>query len=91
MAETIRAPRHKEAAGLPVSLPESGLSLEEVEKDLILRALRKHDWNQSRAARYLGITRHTLLYRIEKHGIVKPGSRAEDEERRSTPDLNAGS
>jgi len=82
LPETIRAPKTKEAAALPVSMPETGLSLEEVEKELILRALQKHDWNQSRAARYLGITRHTLLYRIEKHHIVRPGSRggqAEDE------------
>jgi hypothetical protein len=64
-----------EPATLPVSLPEAGLSLEEVEKELILRALQKHDWNQSRAARYLGITRHTLLYRMDKHGIQRPGSR----------------
>jgi two-component system NtrC family response regulator len=75
LPETIRAPKAKEAAALPVSLPEAGLSLEEVEKELILRALQKHDWNQSRAARYLGITRHTLLYRIEKHNIARPGSR----------------
>lgn len=74
LPEAIRAPKAKEAA-LPVSLPEAGLSLEEVEKELILRALQKHDWNQSRAARYLGITRHTLLYRIEKHNIARPGSR----------------
>ena len=68
-------PKAREAAALPVTLPESGLSLEEVEKELILRALQKHDWNQSRAARYLGITRHTLLYRMEKHHIVRPGDR----------------
>jgi two-component system NtrC family response regulator len=76
LPETIRAPRLREAASLPVSLPESGLSLEEVEKELILRALQKHDWNQSRAARYLGITRHTLLYRMEKHSITRPGGKA---------------
>ncbi|HEU5393550.1 MAG TPA: sigma 54-interacting transcriptional regulator, partial [Candidatus Methylomirabilis sp.] len=75
LPETIRAPRSRETAALPVSLPEAGLSLEEVEKELILRALQKHDWNQSRAARYLGITRHTLLYRMEKHNIVRPGAR----------------
>ncbi|OGB91379.1 MAG: Fis family transcriptional regulator [candidate division NC10 bacterium RIFCSPLOWO2_02_FULL_66_22] len=75
LPETIRAPRAKEAAPLPLSLPEAGLSLEEVEKELILRALQKHDWNQSRAARYLGITRHTLLYRMEKHSIARPGGR----------------
>jgi two-component system NtrC family response regulator len=50
------------------------VSLEEVEKELILRALQKHDWNQSRAARCLGITRYTLLYRIEKHNIARPGA-----------------
>ena len=75
LPETIRAPKAKEATALPMSMPETGLSLEEVEKELILRALQKHDWNQSRAARYLGITRHTLLYRIEKHNIARPGSR----------------
>ncbi len=75
LPETVRAPRSREAAALPVSLPEAGLSLEEVEKELILRALQKHDWNQSRAARYLGITRHTLLYRMEKHNIARPGVR----------------
>jgi two-component system NtrC family response regulator len=75
LPETVRAPRAKEAVALPVSLPEAGLSLEEVEKELILRALQKHEWNQSRAARYLGITRHTLLYRMEKHNIARPGGR----------------
>ncbi|MEK6717934.1 MAG: sigma-54 dependent transcriptional regulator [candidate division NC10 bacterium] len=75
LPETIRTPKAREAAALPVSLPEAGLSLEEVEKELILRALQKHDWNQSRAARYLGITRHTLLYRMEKHSIARPGGR----------------
>ena len=88
LPETIRVPRVREAAGLPVSLPESGLSLEEVEKELILRALQKHDWNQSRAARYLGITRHTLLYRMEKHNIVRPGGRAApaEEEKADRPE-----
>ena len=80
LPETVRTPKVKETTSLPVSLPEAGISLEEVEKELILRALQKHDWNQSRAARYLGITRHTLLYRIEKHNIVRPGSRGEQAE-----------
>jgi len=80
LPENIRTPRAKESPALPSSLPETGLSLEEVEKELILRALQKHDWNQSRAARYLGITRHTLLYRMEKHAIARPGSRGSRDE-----------
>jgi two-component system NtrC family response regulator len=92
LPEAIRTPRSREAAALPVSLPEAGLSLEEVEKELILRALQKHDWNQSRAARYLGITRHTLLYRMEKHAILRPGGRgapAEEEKAERTDDASA--
>jgi len=50
-------------------LPEEGLSLAEVEKSLIRQALEQVGGNQSRAARLLGITRQTLLYRLEKHGL----------------------
>jgi DNA-binding NtrC family response regulator len=50
-------------------LPPEGLSLEAVEKDLIVKALRKFDWNQTKAAAYLDISRRTLIYRMEKHGI----------------------
>jgi two-component system NtrC family response regulator len=86
LPETIRVPRVRESPALHVSLPEAGLSLEQVEKELILRALQKHDWNQSRAARYLGITRHTLLYRMDKHGIERPGSRGAGDEGEPKPD-----
>jgi two-component system NtrC family response regulator len=48
-----------------------GMSLNDVERNLILEALRKFEWNQSRAARYLAITRKTLMYRIAKYGIEK--------------------
>lgn len=51
------------------SLPGEGISLEDVEKDLIVQALERSGGNQSRAARLLGITRHTLLYRMEKYGL----------------------
>jgi DNA-binding NtrC family response regulator len=59
-----------------------GMSLEMVEKDLIVQALRQFSWNQSRAAKHLGITRKTLLYRITKYGIEKgkPKSGSSSEE-----------
>lgn len=57
---------------LEIDLPREGISLEAVEKELILKALDKCHWNQTRAARYLDISRKTLLYRLEKHGIQKP-------------------
>jgi len=55
--------------GFRISLPEEGLNLEEVEKRIIEQALERFGGNQSRTARYLGITRPTLLYRIEKYGL----------------------
>jgi len=48
-----------------------GMSLDAVERDLIFQALCQCNWNQSRAARYLGVTRKTLMYRMAKHGIVR--------------------
>jgi two-component system NtrC family response regulator len=54
---------------LQLELPEEGISLEGVERELILRALRKFNGNQSQAARYLDISRKTLIYRMEKFGL----------------------
>lgn len=59
-------PNHDALLG---SLPEAGISLDAVEKELILRALQKFGGNQSRAARFLQVSRRTLAYRLEKYGI----------------------
>jgi two-component system NtrC family response regulator len=56
-----------------VSLGTEGLSLESVEREMIVQALRKFNWNQTQAARYLDISRKTLMYRIAKYGIEKEG------------------
>ncbi|MFA6001974.1 MAG: helix-turn-helix domain-containing protein [Thermoleophilia bacterium] len=42
-----------------------------VEKELIAQALERTGGNRTRAAQLLGISRHTLLYRIEKYGLDK--------------------
>jgi len=64
------APAAAPAGALPLGpLPEDGCSLVELEKELIRRALRKHDGNRSRTAAYLGVPRHVLVYRIEKYGL----------------------
>lgn len=57
---------------LHLDLPPHGISLEAVEKELILRALGKFNWNQTHAAKYLDLSRKTLMYRMEKYGIRKP-------------------
>ncbi len=51
-------------------LPAGGIDLNRLEADVIRQALELASGNRSRAARLLGITRDTLLYRIQKHGIA---------------------
>ncbi len=50
-------------------LPEGGLCLDELERDMIQQALERTVGNRSRAARLLGITRDTLLYRLKKYAM----------------------
>jgi len=48
---------------------DSVLNLEQVEKETIAAAVRKHGFNISHAARELGLTRASLYRRMEKHGL----------------------
>ncbi|HXI03944.1 MAG TPA: sigma-54 dependent transcriptional regulator [Candidatus Saccharimonadales bacterium] len=57
------------AAGRPFVLPSEGVNLEELEKDLIVQALDRNAGNRTQAARDLGLTRNTLLYRMQKYGL----------------------
>jgi len=50
-------------------LPPEGLSLVDLEKKVIERALRLKGGNITQAAAYLRVPRHILVYRIEKFGI----------------------
>src|SRR5579884_301384 len=70
---------HPSIDNLNIELPSQGISLEAIEKELILKALEKFNWNQTHAAKYLDISRKTLIYRMEKHGIQR-GNSAQDEE-----------
>jgi len=51
-------------------LPEEGISLKDLEKDLIEQALALAGSNQSKAAKLLGVSYDSLRYRIKKHGLL---------------------
>jgi DNA-binding NtrC family response regulator len=53
-----------------IDLPSEGLSLKNVEKDLITQAIKKADGNQTKAARLLGISRDALRYKMQKFGLL---------------------
>lgn len=60
-------------AGAVVTLPDGGYPLEQLEREVVVAALERNSWNQTAAARFLRIPRHTLVYRIEKYSIKSPG------------------
>jgi two-component system, NtrC family, response regulator AtoC len=57
------------SAATTFKLPPDGLDLEEVERDLLVQALDRTEWNQTHAGRLLGINRDQVRYRIEKFGL----------------------
>ncbi len=56
-----------------LELPPEGISLEAVERELVVRALQKCNWNQTKAAAYLDISRKVLIYRMEKFALKQEG------------------
>ncbi len=55
-----------------VQLPAGGINLETLERDLVVQALKRTEWNQTRAAELLGLNRDQIRYRIEKFGLTRP-------------------
>ncbi|MEJ6655163.1 MAG: sigma-54 dependent transcriptional regulator [Pseudomonas sp.] len=48
------------------------MNLPELERDMVIRALNKTDWNVTKSARLLGLSRDMLRYRIEKLELMRP-------------------
>jgi DNA-binding NtrC family response regulator len=72
LPDRLRAPDSR-VARLRMELPDDGLPLEDVERELLGAALVKHAWNQTKAATYLNISRSALIYRMQKFGLERPG------------------
>ncbi|PLY01389.1 MAG: DNA-binding response regulator [Desulfuromonas sp.] len=54
-----------------INLPDDGYPLEKLEEEVVREALERCDWNQTRAASFLDIPRHVLVYRMEKYHISR--------------------
>jgi two-component system response regulator AtoC len=54
-----------------VELPSGGIDLEQLERSLVVQALERTGWNQTRAAALLGLNRDQIRYRIEKFHLEK--------------------
>ncbi len=54
-------------------LPTAGIDLAKVEEHLCRQAMKRTNYNQTKAAKLLRISRDQLRYRLEKFGISTPG------------------
>ncbi len=74
-AMVVGKPPEIKPSDLPFHFEKNNLidtdSLEEIEKNHIVRVLKKYDWNISRAATALNIDRVTLYNKIRKYGLQK--------------------
>jgi DNA-binding NtrC family response regulator len=64
-----RAPTPMKQEDGRIILPENGISLEEVERELIRQALERTENNQTKAAKLLNISYDTLRYQVKKYGF----------------------
>ena len=55
-----------------VALPAAGIDLEQLERSLVVQALERSGWNQTKAASMLGLNRDQIRYRVEKFKLEKP-------------------
>ncbi|AKU21931.1 sigma-54 dependent transcriptional regulator [Massilia sp. NR 4-1] len=68
LADFIAASQHDEAASAR-GLGTDGMTLEQVERQMIAKALDQHQGNISRVAKALGLSRTALYRRLERHGL----------------------
>ena len=71
------APKIETQAGLQtqdsigIAAHNAGAKLSDVEREMVMQALEKTDWNVSKAARTLGLTRDMLRSRMEKYSLAR--------------------
>jgi two-component system response regulator PilR (NtrC family) len=63
-----------------ISLRESGITLEELERKYMVKVLSETGWHKKRAADVLGINPSTLYRKIKAYGLHPPGSMAANED-----------
>ncbi len=59
----------QDKSALDLEIPDEGINFEELEKELIKKAMIKANNVAAKAARYLGMSYKTFWYRLEKFGL----------------------
>jgi two-component system NtrC family response regulator len=69
----------KAVGGVLIELPESGVDLESIEREIVQQALERNGWNQTAASKYLNVTRSMLITRMQKYGLAPTNENADTE------------
>ncbi len=59
-------------SGMSIDFPPEGICIDDLERELIIKAMERTGWIIGKAAPLLGMTYKTLQYRLEKYAIAKP-------------------
>jgi transcriptional regulator with PAS, ATPase and Fis domain len=70
--ETQKSQPSSPGQSLEPHIPLGGMNLDELNKKLITEALEMSSGNRTKAAKLLGMSRPTMIYRIEKYQIQNP-------------------
>lgn len=69
--ELTGQPMIERRASMRIILPENGISLDEVEKDLVQQALVRANYNKTKAAKLLNVSYDTLRYQVKKFDLER--------------------
>ena len=90
LPDEIRAPSLT-VGGAVFQIPADGISMPELERQLIVAALERSEWNQTHAAESLGISRNVLIYRMKKYRLgpyeKRPGDSQEKTRQEDNPPI----
>lgn len=64
------AAEHSQEGGSGRAVGLDGMTLEQVERHMVAKAMEQHQGNISRAAKALGLSRTALYRRLERHGLT---------------------
>lgn len=82
LPETIRSPLEQADPMIPVDIPPEGIHLENivdnVEKDLLVKALERTGWVKKHAAKLLHLSFRSFRYRLDKYDIDKHSEEEEE-------------
>lgn len=73
---SLQAPAAVPSPVAPAANAQEDFSLEAAEREFIIRALKEANWQRTRAAGLLGITRATLHAKLKRYDIKAPSSRS---------------